>query len=339
MSYSTLYKKKGSKRKEVILSDSESDSNENSKRKRPVKASVPAKKATQNQALNSFSSTDDEDPELFNLVKYVDSVDRFDIIQNKVIYFDELINRENRKTGRVKHLGKFYDIIIIKTGSKDYMEKKAKRYAHCLSITTCDEVETERQIHVSKNLHSKDNEIPKSNASRRVVSIDLNESLRSESPQPDTTQSSVNTLQLFEDFIKQTKEREVTQQQYLEEIEKKIENITQLRENKSFVYNGVDLLSDVDGYPIHIWASKCLDVLFTSEETKNCVLVKSTHSTRDFCCPIRVQLLKDALKYKYNLPGEKQDKIWRKIADAFNTKGRVIKHNMTFIFVKKRIIR
>ncbi|RNA19100.1 hypothetical protein BpHYR1_049263 [Brachionus plicatilis] len=38
------------------------------------------------------------------------------------------------------------------------------------------------------------------------------------------------------------------------------------------VYNGVDLLSDVDGYPIHIWATKCLDVLFTSEETKNCVL-------------------------------------------------------------------
>ncbi|RNA19098.1 hypothetical protein BpHYR1_049261 [Brachionus plicatilis] len=53
---------------------------------------------------------------------YVDSVDRFDIIQNEVI-------------------------IIIKTGSKDYVEKKAERYAHCLSINTCDEVETERQIH------------------------------------------------------------------------------------------------------------------------------------------------------------------------------------------------
>ena len=32
--------------------------------------------------------------------------------------------------------------------------------------------------------------------------------------------------------------------------------------------------------------------------------------------------------HKYNLSGEKQDKVWRKIIEAFNTKGRGIKHNI-----------
>ncbi|CAF1112407.1 unnamed protein product, partial [Brachionus calyciflorus] len=86
------------------------------------------------------------------------------------------------------------------------------------------------------------------------------------------------------------------------------------------VINGIDLISDVHGYPAHQLAANCLKVIFSKEEAKNHVLVATKKSSRTPCCPHKVNLLKEALKFKYNFPAEKNHKV-----NAFNSKGRSFK--------------
>ncbi|CAF1045013.1 unnamed protein product [Brachionus calyciflorus] len=266
-----------------------------------------------------YLSSDDEDTGIFCLVQFLDAVERFDVVEQKNIHFES----GDMSSGKVKHLGKFFKVKILKTGSKDYIEKKAERYSYCLSLNTCDETETNKELQTSKSKSHNDKSLPINN----VKSIILDES-NSTSPVYQVPRSQTISLEEFNEFVKKTDERDHKQKQYLEKLEKKLEDISNIKEKKNFIFNGVDLICDVDGYPIHVWAANCLEVLFTPEETKNCVLVKSKNSVRESCCPIKVKLLKEAMIFKYNLPPEKQDKVWRKIIDAFNTKGRGIKFNL-----------
>ena len=57
----------------------------------------------------------------------------------------------------------------------------------------------------------------------------------------------------------------------------------------------MDLIRDVDGYPAHIWAKNCLNVLFNPDETKNHVLVETKNTCRPPCDQTRVNLLKGKL--------------------------------------------
>lgn len=316
--------------KKAIESDSESDTSVTQRPKKSVKRS----ESTRTTTKRGEDSSSDEETGIYCLIEFIGPVEQYNIVSEKAVYFD----KNDRSTGKVKHLGKMHDVKILKTGSKDYIDRKAERYQNYLSLNTCDEVETSHSIKTTQALqpsqpkNSSNSSKSKDLSTPILTTIDIQESnIRIEESMPNQASSlaqlSTISIDTFNDFLKKIEERQKLREEDFEQMQKKIDALSNLKEKKSFIYNGQDLL-DVEGYPTHVWAANCLKILFSSEETKNCVLVASSYTDRQACCPIKVKLLKDAMTYKYSMTGEKNDKVWRKIVDSFNTKGRGIKHQI-----------
>jgi hypothetical protein len=92
----------------------------------------------------------------------------------------------------------------------------------------------------------------------------------------------------------------------------------------SLEYNGRNL-AEVGGKNPAKWALKVVDILFTPEELRRCVLEESNRSKREALDPVRVQLMKKAMVARFDFLQNDQskiDKAWNVIKDRINNKGR-----------------
>ena len=95
---------------------------------------------TNNNRLKKTAYEEDveNDENQYYLVSYVDEDydDAYSVLANLQITFDQ----QNSKLGKVRERGIFYDVKILKSGSKEYINKKAESYRQKKSIeTTSDE--------------------------------------------------------------------------------------------------------------------------------------------------------------------------------------------------------
>ncbi|CAF0888498.1 unnamed protein product [Brachionus calyciflorus] len=285
--------------------------------------STPLKRKFISNRKNLLDSESDDD---------IPIKSEYGIISEKQISLDDF----DTKIGKVKHYSKAYNVKILKKGTYEFIEKIAEKYSFNLSLNTCDESETDRQILNSlrsppvvttrnlmdHNLFDDENtpafEVNQATNNAfhegRIQNLINAVARQPSSNHNDSSFFHTNLQSIFNNY-----------QESLKNLEKRIEDLSRIQEPKSFIYNGVDLIKDINGYPAHQWAANCLKVLFTQDEAKDHVLVPTSKSNRPACCSIKVNLLKDALKYKYNFAPEKTDKVWKMVITAFNSRGRGFK--------------
>jgi cell division protein ZapA (FtsZ GTPase activity inhibitor) len=94
-----------------------------------------------------------------------------------------------------------------------------------------------------------------------------------------------------------------------------------------FIYNGINLVDDIDGKNPAKWALHVVDHLFTQEELRTCVVEHTRRSSRRALSPTRVKLLKKAMVARFDYLKDdrnKEDKAWSIVKDRVNNKGRNI---------------
>ncbi|CAF0947315.1 unnamed protein product [Brachionus calyciflorus] len=293
---------------------------------------------TSKRLLNQQPSNDvdldvQEDTGIFCLVQFLGKLSDYGIVAEKLITID----LDEPQIGKVKHYSKTYAVKILKKGTYEYVEMLAEKFKFNLSLNTSEESETDRQLMMLKMSNTKNNTTSTKNAEQDIMdknflekeisscSQNLNHCEPSINLPVETSLPIISQSQNIESLIRQNQDCLARQQETINVLLKKVENLNKPLESKSFVINGIDLINDVHGYPAHQWAANCLKVIFTKEEAKNHVLVATKKSSRTPCCPNKVNLLKEALKFKYNFPAEKNDKVWKTIVNAFNSKGRSFK--------------
>ena len=116
-------------------------------------------------------------------------------------------------------------------------------------------------------------------------------------------------------------------QSQIEELKKS--KSTKDGENK-FKATGIDgeiydLIEDIFSKNYIKWMLNVAKHLFTEEELMNSVLEPTTRSKRNHLEASKVALMREALKFKYDLDAVKFDKVWAASRQSINNKGRNIK--------------
>jgi uncharacterized protein YecE (DUF72 family) len=114
---------------------------------------------------------------------------------------------------------------------------------------------------------------------------------------------------------------------YKSEFDQKVEAINQsVQQPKQFLYNDKCLVKDVHGHPTSAWLQKCFSHLFTDHEIKTSQFVKNGYSGRSGLDETRLKLLHEALLYKYKYSEEQNEKLWKKLKNYANQRGRNISY-------------
>ena len=95
------------------------------------------------------------------------------------------------------------------------------------------------------------------------------------------------------------------------------------------MYEGVDLVLEFSGKNFRLYALELASFLFTDDEIRTNVLVKSAKTERGTLDQEKVMLIKKTVIAKYGLQGEKLDKAWSSIRYSINQKGRNLKIKWT----------
>jgi len=73
-----------------------------------------------------------------------------------------------------------------------------------------------------------------------------------------------------------------------------------------------DLVTEVSGRNPMAWSLNVIDMLFTSDELVNGVLVPSNRTDREALDPIRVAYMRAAMVEKYQYDEAKAEQVWAK---------------------------
>jgi hypothetical protein len=96
----------------------------------------------QRKRLKPIVEDDDDDLDVFYLVQFT-SDSSYSIAMEKQISF---VDENDTSKVSVRHKGKQYDASVLRVGTKDYILRKAQLYEKGLSISTCDEAESNKRF-------------------------------------------------------------------------------------------------------------------------------------------------------------------------------------------------